>query len=141
MKKIILIGTLLLCAQAVFAQAHKAIWATTATSCTTTTPCTLNIWRVALPGNSNCPATGNSAYINVTTTPTAPNGLVPDPNNVTPSGTHWDYTDTGASLVNGSTYCGYSTVTSGGVVSAPSAIFQQAFKATLDPPTNVVTTN
>ncbi len=137
MKKLILISALL-CTPA-FAQSHKAIWASTSTTCTSTlTPqCTLQIYRVALPGNSTCPPAGNSVYIYLFAgTP----GLVPLPANVTPSGTHWDYTDTGSTLVNGATYCGYSTVTGGGVVSAPSAIFQDTFKTTLTV-TNVVTTN
>ena len=114
---------------------HAAVWAITNTSCTSGVPCTAQIVRVALPGNSTCPAAGDSAYIVVQA------ALAPLPGNVTPSGTHWDYTDSGPSLANGSTYCGYSTVTSGGVVNAPSAIFQGTFKTTLvlNPSSNVVT--
>ncbi len=133
MKKIILLAGILCTAPAFSQQAHTAVWAITATSCTTATPCTTAIWRVAMSGNSTCPAAGNVAYINVQP------ALVPLPGNVTPTGTHWDYTDTGASLTNGSTYCGYSTVTSGGVVSAPSAIFQGTIPTPMSPPTNVVT--
>ena len=47
---------------------HTAVWAITNTSCTTTTPCTAQVVRVALPGNSTCPAAGDAAYINVTLT-------------------------------------------------------------------------
>ncbi len=134
MKKLVLLGALL--SAPAFGQSHTAVWAVTSTSCTTTVPCTVQIIRVALPGNSTCPAAGNSAYIVVQA------ALAPLPGNVTPSGTHWDYTDSGPSLVNGATYCAYSTVTSGGVVSAPSAIFQDTFKTplVLDPPTNVIRT-
>lgn len=101
-----------------FGQAHTATYAIDSTSCTTATPCTAQIWRVVMPGNSSCPAAGNAAYINVVTS------LAPATQ--ASNGSHWDYTDTGSTLTSGSTYCGYKTVTfnSGGGPSGASAIFQ-----------------
>jgi len=99
---------------------HTATYAINASSCTTTTPCTAQVWRVVLPAKSICPAAGDVAYINVQT------ALVPPASNVSATNTHWDYVDTGSTLVSGGTYCGYATVTftSGGGPSKASAIFQ-----------------
>jgi len=126
MKKLILIGVLLW-AHGAFAQ-HSATYSINSANCTTAAPCTAQIWRVAMPGNSTCPVAGNAAYINVVSSLA--------PGTVASNGSHWDYTDTGASLTNGSTYCGYATVTfnSGGGPSGASAIFQGTIPTPLVPP-------
>ncbi len=114
------------------AQPHTATYTITQTpDCTTTNPCTAQVWRVALPSGSTCPAAGNSAYILVQ--PALPSS------STTTTGSTWNYVDTGASLVTGAVYCAYQTVTfvAGGAPSPVSAIFQQAFQApVITPPAN-----
>lgn len=109
----------LLCAASAFGQ-HTAAWTITSSDCNSTNTCTAQIWRVALTNTQTCPAVGNSAYVNVQSSLAG---------TATASGTTWNYTDTGASLANNATYCGYSTVTftAGGGPSGASAIFQGTF--------------
>ncbi len=127
MKKLILIGVLLWAHGAFGQQAHTAKWTINTNTCTTASPgCTAQIWRVVIPSGA-CPATGNSAYINVA--PAIPGTFVDA------TQTTWQYTDTGASLVSNSIYCGYATYTNAaGVVSPISAMFQQKIPETLTAP-------
>ena len=111
---------------------HTATYTITQTpDCTLTTPCTAQIWRVAMPSGSTCPAPGNSAYVEVQ--PALP------ASSTTATGSTWNYVDSGASLVTGAVYCGYQTVTFtvGGAPSPVSAIFQAPFPApVITPPAN-----
>jgi hypothetical protein len=109
------------------AQSHTATYSINDASCTTTAPCTAQIYRVALAAGSTCPAAGNSAYIEVQTALAG---------TAAATTTHWNYTDTGASLVSGATYCGYATTTfiSGGGPSLASVIFQGQIPTPLSPP-------
>ena len=108
--------------------AHKAIWTINTNMCNTASPgCTAQIWRVALPNGSTCPANGDPAYINVA--PAIPGTFVDA------TQTTWKYTDTGPSLVTGAMYCGYATYTNAaGVVSPTSATFHQTIQAPLTAP-------
>ena len=96
---------------------HTASYTITASQCTIASPCTAAIYRVVVP-NGACPSAWDAKYIQVQS------ALSPIPSNVTPTGTTWFYTDSGASLVSGAIYCGYSTVANGGGPSQASAVFQ-----------------
>ena len=111
------------------AVAHTAAWTINTSSCTTTAPCTAQIYR-AIITSGNCPAAGNSAYAQIQSALPA---TFPDATQTT-----WQYTDSGTALTSGSTYCGYSTVTftAGGGPTGPSAIFQGPIPTPLNPPAN-----
>ena len=125
----IMILLLLLSAAAHAQTPHTATWSINNAGCTTTTAaCTAQIWRVVIP-NGNCPSAGNAAYVLIVP------ALAPLPANVTPTNTHWDYTDSGVALTSGSVYCGYSTITpSGGGPGGASVVFQGTIPTPIVPP-------
>jgi hypothetical protein len=88
-------------------------------SCTISTPCTLQLYKATLAsGAAACPAAGDASYAPLTMTQVGSSiGIV---------NTAWSYVD--SVLVAGSTYCYYATVTypAGGAASPPSAIFEVA---------------
>ena len=116
MKRLVLLAFALSCSA--FAQTpHTAAWTINTPTCTTTTACTAQIWRVVIPAGGTCPGAGDAAYINV-------QSALPG-TTITATQTTWNYVDSGASLVSGATYCGYATyTTAGGAPSLASAIFQ-----------------
>ena len=129
MRRILLIFVLLW-AHGVFGQvAHTAAWTINTSSCTTTAPCTAQIYRAVIASGS-CPQPGSTAYTQIQSALPA---TFPDATQTT-----WQYTDSGTALTSGSTYCGYSTVTftAGGGPSGASAIFQGQIPTPIAPPAN-----
>ena len=88
-------------------------------SCTTAMPCTLQLYRAALPaGTTSCPSPAASAWTALTTNLGSPTvGTV---------NSAWVYAD--STLGSGTTYCYYATVTfvAGGSACRPSAFFEVA---------------
>ena len=131
MRRLLLIFVILWAPSLIAQTAHTAAWTINTSSCTTTAPCTAQIYRAVI-ASGNCPQPGSTAYL-----------LIPVPTNpapsVDPTQTTWQYTDSGTALTSGSTYCGYSTVTftAGGGPTGASAIFQGQIPATpIAPPAN-----
>jgi|GEM_PF-5401760 hypothetical protein len=94
-------------------------------SCTTAQPCALELYRAALAtGTTSCPAPGSSAYTALTSTQVVATGMV---------NTAWTYAD--STILAGTTYCYYATVTlaSGGAASRPSAFFEASIPSPAAP--------
>ena len=130
MRRILLIFVILWAPSLIAQTAHTAAWTINTSSCTTTAPCTAQIYRAVIV-SGNCPQPGSAAYTQIQSALPA---TFPDATQTT-----WQYTDSGTALTSGSTYCGYSTVTftAGGGPTGASAIFQGQIPATpIAPPAN-----
>ena len=122
MNKFLLPLALLFCSAPALSAQAVAAWTINTSSCTTTAPCTAQIYRAVI-ASGNCPAAGNSAYTEIQSALLA----------TFPSATQstWQYSDSGAALVSGQVYCGYATVTftAGGGPGVPSAnLFKGRFR-------------
>ena len=100
-------------------QTHSVTLTTTNTSCTTTAPCTLQVYRAS----GTCATVAACTWAAVTLT-----SLVSTP---TTTGTTWTGADTSPALTAGQAYSWYTTNTfnSGGGASSPSDIFSGTIPA------------
>ena len=107
---------------------HQVNLTSTDTSCTTSAPCTLQIYRAVVASGQSCPTGYTSLVSTLAGTATA-------------TGTSWSYSDTSAALTSGSVACYYATATftAGGGPSAASAVYQAQIPAAVLPLPPVLT--